>query len=232
MHSVQARPQEMHCRMYHHRWFCVPSPDKMQILPELKAVVQTYWNALHAEFTADRSRLEKWRVMQCVLKAASALRSLVAALSNPFRTTPRNRTGVAPVIQAQELASNRELLTLSYRVQVRSPLLSQLVGSNYLPRLALRPTTMRRLRRTFAEPSPLTPVNVLRLMRLLQYLNASPLPSKRPSREITAGRQPNSLQPNSLTSSLTTWIVSSPRGTRLLAMYGLAQTANPGTGNI
>ncbi|SCO12216.1 uncharacterized protein FFB20_13977 [Fusarium fujikuroi] len=69
----------------------------MQIPPELKAVVQTYWSALHAEFTADRSRLEKWRVMQCVLEAASALRSLVAALSNPCRTTLRNRTGIAPV---------------------------------------------------------------------------------------------------------------------------------------
>lgn len=91
----------------------------MQIPPELKAVVQTYWNALHAEFTADRPRLEKWRVMQCVLEAASALRSLVAALSNPCGTTPRNRTGVAPVVQAQELASNQELLTLSYRGQVK-----------------------------------------------------------------------------------------------------------------
>ncbi|CVK97788.1 uncharacterized protein FPRN_10812 [Fusarium proliferatum] len=91
----------------------------MQIPPELKAVVQTYWNALHAEFTADRSGLEKWRVMQCVLEAASALRSLVAALSNPCRTTLRNRTGIAPVIQAQELASNQELLTLSYRGQVK-----------------------------------------------------------------------------------------------------------------
>lgn len=81
--------------------------------------MQTYWNALNAGFTADRSRLEKWRVMQCVLEAASALEFLVAALSNPCRTTPRNRTGVSPVVQAQELASNQELLTLSYRGQVK-----------------------------------------------------------------------------------------------------------------
>ncbi|CZR41643.1 uncharacterized protein FPRO_11232 [Fusarium proliferatum ET1] len=59
--------------------------------------------------------------MQCVLEAASALRSLVAALSNPCGTTPRNRTGVAPVVQAQELASNQELLSLSYRVLERLP---------------------------------------------------------------------------------------------------------------
>lgn len=81
--------------------------------------MQTYWNALNAGFTADRSRLEKWRVMQCVLEAASALEFLVAALSNSCRTTPRNRTGVSPAVQAQELASNQELLTLSYRGQAK-----------------------------------------------------------------------------------------------------------------
>ncbi|KAG4282390.1 hypothetical protein FPRO06_09063 [Fusarium proliferatum] len=106
----------------------------MQIPPELKAVVQTYWNALHAEFTADRSGLEKWRVMQCVLEAASALRSLVAALSNPCRTTLRNRTGIAPVIQAQELASNQELLTLSYRGQARP----EIHNTKHLPNLLER----------------------------------------------------------------------------------------------
>ncbi|KAF5549048.1 hypothetical protein FMEXI_4390 [Fusarium mexicanum] len=56
---------------------------------ELKLVIQPYWNALHDEFT----------------------------LANPCRTSSQNPNGIAPVVQAQELASNRELLTLSYRVQ-------------------------------------------------------------------------------------------------------------------
>ncbi|KAG5766797.1 hypothetical protein H9Q72_005169 [Fusarium xylarioides] len=55
--------------------------------------------------------------MQCVLEATSALRPLIAALTNPCRTTSRNPDDIAPVVQAQELVSNRELLTLSYRVQ-------------------------------------------------------------------------------------------------------------------
>ncbi|KAF5597627.1 uncharacterized protein FSUBG_8459 [Fusarium subglutinans] len=38
-------------------------------------------------------------------------------LSGPLRTSSRNPNGVAPVVRAQELASNRELLTLCYRVQ-------------------------------------------------------------------------------------------------------------------
>ncbi|KAF5643149.1 hypothetical protein F52700_2864 [Fusarium sp. NRRL 52700] len=55
--------------------------------------------------------------MECVLEAASALWSPVTALANPCRGTSLNPNGVTPVVQAQELASNPELLSLSYRVQ-------------------------------------------------------------------------------------------------------------------
>ncbi|KAF4946666.1 hypothetical protein FGADI_11014 [Fusarium gaditjirri] len=41
--------------------------------PELKPVLKAYWNALHTEFTADRTltRLEKWRVMESTVPSTS-----------------------------------------------------------------------------------------------------------------------------------------------------------------
>ncbi|KAF5633320.1 uncharacterized protein FTJAE_7217 [Fusarium tjaetaba] len=83
-----------------YQWVCVLWPNA-EIDPSRAAarrVTQAYWNALDSEFSTDRplTRLEKWRVMQCVLEAASALRFLVVALSNPCRTTSRNPNGVAP----------------------------------------------------------------------------------------------------------------------------------------
>ncbi|KAF5665571.1 hypothetical protein FCIRC_10498 [Fusarium circinatum] len=85
------------CKRDHKKCTAIP--------PELKSVIQAYWNACHDEFSTDRAltRLQKWRAMQ--------------SLVNPLRTSSRNPNGVAPVVRAQELASNRELLTLCYRVQ-------------------------------------------------------------------------------------------------------------------
>ncbi|KAF9765370.1 hypothetical protein IL306_002341 [Fusarium sp. DS 682] len=62
------------------------------------------------------TRLQRWRVVQCLNELGSALRSLVDVLANPCHTTPSNPVGVAPVLRVQELAANRENLALLYRV--------------------------------------------------------------------------------------------------------------------
>ncbi|CAG1977606.1 unnamed protein product [Fusarium graminearum] len=112
------------------RCVCVAEDNAIRcVIPEellgaAQLIINSYDAHVDLDAQNDLTPLQRWRVAQCHKDAISAFASTYNMMLNPCRITTSDRNGIAPVIQAQELAAHRGILALIYRV---------MTGENHTP---------------------------------------------------------------------------------------------------
>ncbi|KAM0361896.1 hypothetical protein ACHAO7_011841 [Fusarium culmorum] len=108
------------CEDSHQKCCAIPE----ELLGAAQLIINSYDAHVDLDAQNDLTPLQRWRVAQCHKDAISAFASTYNMMLNPCRITTSDRNGIAPVIQAQELAAHRGILALIYRV---------MTGENHTP---------------------------------------------------------------------------------------------------
>ncbi|KAJ4139767.1 hypothetical protein NW768_001111 [Fusarium equiseti] len=92
-------------------------PFDPEIPEKLLGAAQKIWNSYASYIGSSRSwtGLQRWRIVNCMEGCISAFRSTYGVLLDPLRSSFPVRPGT-DVIHAQELASQRRIMSLVYRV--------------------------------------------------------------------------------------------------------------------